>query len=81
MKTLIIEDEKAALRNLKAVMQEVDTDFEIVGEVDSIFVIMTEVKPPSMQLLQVSKSGPWSRCRAMGMLGHSMTAASTSFTR
>ena len=37
MKTLIIEDEKAALRNLKAVMQEVDTDFEIVGEVDSIF--------------------------------------------
>ena len=36
-KTLIIEDEKAALRNLKAVMQEVDTDFEIVGEVDSIF--------------------------------------------
>lgn len=37
MKTLIIEDEKAALRNLKAVMQEVDTDFEIVGEVDGIF--------------------------------------------
>ena len=37
MKTLIIEDEKAALRSLKAVMQEVDTDFEIVGEVDSIF--------------------------------------------
>ena len=37
MKTLIIEDEKAALRNLKAVMQEVDPDFEIVGEVDSIF--------------------------------------------
>lgn len=37
MKTLIIEDEKAALRNLKAVMQEVNTDFEIVGEVDSIF--------------------------------------------
>ena len=28
MKTLIIEDEKAALRNLKAVMQEVNTDFE-----------------------------------------------------
>ena len=25
------------MRNLKAVMQEVDTDFEIVGEVDSIF--------------------------------------------
>ena len=31
MKTLIIEDEKAALRNLKAVMQEANTDFEIVG--------------------------------------------------
>ena len=30
---------------------------------------MTEVKPPSMQLLQVSKSGPWSRCSTMGMSG------------
>ena len=28
---------RTALRNLKAVMQEVNTDFEIVGEVDSIF--------------------------------------------
>lgn len=36
MKTLIIEDEKAALRNLKAVMAEVDADFEIVGETDSV---------------------------------------------
>ena len=35
MRTLIIEDEKAALRNLKAAMQEVDTDFDIVGETDS----------------------------------------------
>ena len=30
---------------------------------------MTEVKPPSMQLLQVSKSGPWSRCRHDGDVG------------
>ena len=42
---------------------------------------LTEVKPPSMQALQVSKSGPWSRCSAMGISGHSITAASTSFTR
>ena len=33
--------------------------------------IITEEKPPSMQALQVSKSGPWSRCRAIGMSGHS----------
>lgn len=36
MKTLIIEDEKAVLRNLKAAMKEVDADFEIVGETDSV---------------------------------------------
>lgn len=36
MKTLIIEDEKAALRNLKAAMKDVDADFEIVGETDSV---------------------------------------------
>lgn len=36
MKALIIEDEKAALRNLKAAMKEVDADFEIVGETDSV---------------------------------------------
>lgn len=36
MKTLIIEDENAALRNLKAVIAEVDADIEIVGETDSI---------------------------------------------
>ena len=29
MKTLIIEDEKAALRNLKAAMKEVDADFDL----------------------------------------------------
>lgn len=43
--------------------------------------IITEEKPPSMQALQVSKSGPWSRCRAIGMSGHSITAASTILTR
>lgn len=36
MKTLIIEDEKAALRNLKAAMKEVDTQFDIIGETDSV---------------------------------------------
>ena len=36
MKTLIIEDEKAALRNLKAAMKEVEVEFEIVGETDSV---------------------------------------------
>ena len=36
MKTLIIEDEKAALRNLKAAMKEVEAEFEIVGETDSV---------------------------------------------
>ena len=36
MKVLIIEDESAALRNLKAVINEVAADMEIVGETDSI---------------------------------------------
>lgn len=36
MKTLLIEDEKAALRNLKAAMKEVNFDFDIVGETDSV---------------------------------------------
>lgn len=31
MKTLIIEDEKAALRNLKAVINEVSAGLEIIG--------------------------------------------------
>ena len=43
--------------------------------------IMTEVKPPSMQLLQSSKLSPWSRCRAIGISGISCSAASTSLTR
>ncbi|MEG1585250.1 MAG: LytTR family DNA-binding domain-containing protein [Bacteroidales bacterium] len=36
MEVLIIEDEKAAVRNLKALLQEVVSDFSIVGETDSI---------------------------------------------
>ena len=37
--------------------------------------IITEEKPPSMQALQVSKSGPWSRCRAIGISGHSLNSS------
>lgn len=36
MKALIIEDEKAALRNLKALIVEADRHIEVVGETDSI---------------------------------------------
>lgn len=36
MKALIIEDEKAALRNLKALLKEVAPEIEIAGEADSI---------------------------------------------
>ncbi len=36
MKTLIIEDEKAALRDLKAVINEVSAGLEIIGETDCI---------------------------------------------
>ena len=43
--------------------------------------IITDVNPPSMQLLQSSKESPWSRCRQIGISGFSMIAASTSFTR
>lgn len=42
--------------------------------------IITDVKPPSMQVLQISKSAPWSRCSAIG-ISVSATAASTSLTR
>ena len=42
--------------------------------------IITEVKPPSTQALQISKSSPWSRCRQMGR-PVSSTAASTSFIK
>ena len=48
MRTLIIEDEKAALRNLKAAMQEVDTDFDIVGETDSVTDTLEWFASPSM---------------------------------
>lgn len=36
MRALIVEDEKAALRNLKAVLAEIDADIEVAGEVDSV---------------------------------------------
>ena len=36
MKALIIEDEKAAARNLRAVLQEISFPIEIAGETDSI---------------------------------------------
>lgn len=36
MKALIIEDEKAALRNLKALIRETDPDILVAGETDSI---------------------------------------------
>lgn len=36
MRIFIIEDEKAALRNLKAILEEVCPETEIVGEADSI---------------------------------------------
>lgn len=36
MKALIIEDEKAALRNLKALLGETDPTIDVVGETDSI---------------------------------------------
>lgn len=37
MKALIIEDEKAALRNLKALLAETAPEITVVGELDSIF--------------------------------------------
>lgn len=36
MKALIIEDEKAAIRNLKAIIEEIRVNIEIIGETDSI---------------------------------------------
>lgn len=36
MNVLIIEDEKAAIRNLKAVLEQVAPEMEIIGEVDSV---------------------------------------------
>ena len=43
--------------------------------------IITEVKPPSMQLLQVSKSGAVIEVQHDGDVGQHSTAASTSLTR
>lgn len=36
MKALIIEDEKAAVRNLKALLKEVDPQVEVIDELDSV---------------------------------------------
>lgn len=36
MKALIIEDEKAAVRNLMALLGEVDPDIEVIDVLDSI---------------------------------------------
>ncbi len=36
MKALIIEDEKAAVRNLKALLKEVAPDIEVIGVLDSV---------------------------------------------
>ena len=36
MKTIIIEDEKAAVRNLKALLQEVNPGIEVETSLDSI---------------------------------------------
>ena len=38
MKALIIEDEKAAVRNLMALLGEVDPDIEVIDVLDSITV-------------------------------------------
>lgn len=36
MRALIIEDEKAAVRNLKAAIDELGRDIEVIGQLDSI---------------------------------------------
>lgn len=48
MKALIIEDEKAALRNLKTVLNDTDYDIEIVGETDSIIDSVSWLKSNDM---------------------------------
>ena len=39
MKALIIEDEKAAVRNLMALLGEVDPDIEVIEVLDSIRIV------------------------------------------
>lgn len=56
MNALIIEDEKAALRNLKAAIEEAGFDISIVGETDSIMDC------------QLVENTPYAR---LGFYGHS----------
>lgn len=52
MNTLIIEDEKAAARNLKVLLQEVSPEIQIVGETDSITDSIAWLKSnPTPQLI------------------------------
>lgn len=44
MKVLIIEDEKAAVRNLKALLEEVEPDAEVCGVTDSIYATLEWIK-------------------------------------
>lgn len=48
MKTLIIEDEKAAVRNLMALLHEVAPEVEVVGETDSITDTITWLQEHEM---------------------------------
>ena len=48
MNALIIEDEKAALRNLKAAIEEAGFDISIVGETDSIMDTVNWLKTRPM---------------------------------
>lgn len=48
MNALIIEDEKAALRNLKAILAEIDREIEVVGETDSIVDTVEWLKTHAM---------------------------------
>ena len=40
MKVIIIEDEKAAVRNLKALLQEVKPEVEVEATLDSIAAVL-----------------------------------------
>lgn len=48
MNALIIEDEKAALRNLKAIIAETGYEIAVVGETDSIWDTVEWLKNHSM---------------------------------
>ncbi len=74
---LAFDDDAVVMR----IFDDLAGEGDVVLETVVLPSIMTEVKPPSMQLLQVSKGGAVIRCRTMGISGFSMTAASTSFTR